>query len=227
MGTNNVEILRDTWGIAHVYGETEEALFYGAGYAMAEDRLFQLMVVRRLAQGRIAEILGAGPAEAASNPKRKDQYLKSDIRARTMGFRRQAEEQLPRLDPEIRANLDAFARGINANIAERRGRLSLLFDKYGGEPEPWTAADSLAIWSRRALSFVESWEAEHRTLREMEAKGEDVSRPETEQPWRPVEEEAAIVAEEEFERTAPEAYKTLKAMSLKLGRDKLPPQSAI
>lgn len=71
-----VEILRDRWGVAHVYAEQEAAGFYGLGYASAQDRMFQMMIRRRSAQGRIAEILGPGTD---------NRFLDADRRARASG----------------------------------------------------------------------------------------------------------------------------------------------
>src|SRR5439155_24020756 len=90
---DEVEIVRDRWGIAHVYAAGDEAVFYGAGYATAEDRLLQMMLRRRTVQGRIAEILGRGP---------EDRFLGSDRRFRILGLARRAAERLASLSPESR-----------------------------------------------------------------------------------------------------------------------------
>ena len=76
---DEVEIVRDRWGIAHVYGDSSEAAFFGAGYATAEDRLLQMSLRRRVVQGRIAEVLGRGPD---------DRFLKADRRMRILGMAR-------------------------------------------------------------------------------------------------------------------------------------------
>jgi acyl-homoserine lactone acylase PvdQ len=76
-----VEIVRDSWGIAHVFADSEVAAFWGAGFAAAEDRLFQMMLKRRQAQGRLAEIMGAGANE---------RFLSSDRLVRTLGLYRAA-----------------------------------------------------------------------------------------------------------------------------------------
>ena len=56
-GQGALELIRDRWGIAHVYAECEEGAFYGTGYAMAEDRLFQMALLRRQVQGRLRQTL--------------------------------------------------------------------------------------------------------------------------------------------------------------------------
>ena len=83
-----VEILRDRWGIAHVYGDSEEAAFYGCGYAMAEDRIFQMVLRRRVVQGRIAEILGSGPG---------DRFVQQDRKSRIFALHRRARETVAKL----------------------------------------------------------------------------------------------------------------------------------
>ena len=83
-----VEILRDRWGIAHVYGDSEEAAFYGCGYSMAEDRIFQMALRRRVVQGRVAEILGAGPEE---------RFVQQDRKSRIFAFHRRALDTVAKL----------------------------------------------------------------------------------------------------------------------------------
>ena len=146
--TLDVEIIRDSWGIAHVYGGSDQAVFYGAGYATAEDRMFQMMLRRRVVSGRTAEILGRGP---------EDRFFKSDQKFRILGITRRAIERLKALAPETRNNLEAYAAGVNAYLDEHRGQLSPLFARYGGDPEPWTAADCLAIWDGLADRFSMGW----------------------------------------------------------------------
>src|SRR5436309_5447751 len=125
------EIHRDAWGIPHIHAASDEALFVAFGYAMAQDRLFQLDYLRRKASGNLAAVLGP-------------EGLASDIVARTIGLRRIAEAEWERLPAETRALLDAFARGINAVIAESRDRLPIEFDLLDCQPAPWSPGDSPA-----------------------------------------------------------------------------------
>ncbi len=192
-----IEIIRDTWGIPHVYADNEEALFYGAGYVTAEDRMLQMMLKRRMVQGRTAEILGPGP---------EDRFLNSDRRFRILGFHYKAEELLAALAPDTRRNLEAYAAGINAYIDE--DRLLPLFDQYGGKPEPWTAADSIALWLRVGDRFSLGWQGEVPAKRELErllAKNPNASLP-----TPLIDNSAEIVPEEEFARSNPEVYESFK-----------------
>ncbi|MBM4409264.1 MAG: penicillin acylase family protein, partial [Chloroflexi bacterium] len=126
----DVEILRDDRGVPHVFASTDTDLFFGYGYAMAQDRLFQMDIRRRRGHGRLAEVLGAEAVEA-------------DVLARTMDLPGLSRAELERLAPETRALLDAFAAGVNALAIETTDRPPIEFDLLGYRPEPWTAFDSV------------------------------------------------------------------------------------
>ena len=128
----HAEIHRDAWGIPHVQAPTDRELFFAFGYAMAQDRLFQLDYLRRKASGALAEVLG-------------ETGLTLDIVARTVGLRRIAEAEWERLPTETRALLEAFAGGISAVIEESGERLPIEFDLLDYAPAPWSPVDSLAI----------------------------------------------------------------------------------
>ncbi len=146
-----IEVVRDQWGIAHVRADNEEALFFGAGVAMAEDRLLQMVIRRRAVQGRLAEILGPGAG---------GQIVKLDRRYRTIGFHRHAPAQLQSVDRDTRRNLNGFAAGINSYIQRNSARLAVELGRFGGVPEKWTAADSLAIWEFTGERFIAGWDQE-------------------------------------------------------------------
>ena len=90
-----VDIKRDEWGIPHIFAENEDDLFFGLGYAMAQDRLFQLDWLRRRGTGRLSEILGP-------------EGLEFDLVARTVGLNRIAEAEWGRLPAETRRIVNAF-----------------------------------------------------------------------------------------------------------------------
>src|SRR5436309_2113118 len=129
---SRVEIERDAWGIPHIFASTDDDLFFGFGYAMAQDRLFQLDYLRRKGYGRLAEILGP-------------EALESDLVCRTVGLHRIPEREKAHLPSETLQLLEAFSGGVNAVIDESRGRLPIEFDLLGYEPGPWTPEDLLAI----------------------------------------------------------------------------------
>lgn len=127
-----VRIERDEWGIPHVFATGDDDLFFGFGYAVAQDRLFQLDYLRRRALGRLAEVLGP-------------EGLELDLVARTVGLHRIAQAEWQSLPDETRRLLEAYTRGINGHIDECRDNLPIEFDLLGYAPESWRPQDSLAI----------------------------------------------------------------------------------
>ena len=139
-----VEIRRDERGIPHIYADGDEDLFFGLGFSMAQDRLFQLDYLRRKARGRLSEVLGPDG-------------LQPDTIARTVGLNRIAEAEWGRLPEETRRLLTAFSAGVNAVIDSNsdgtaaggstaaRGGLPIEFDLLDYRPEPWSPVDCVAI----------------------------------------------------------------------------------
>jgi penicillin amidase len=127
-----VLIRRDEWGVPHIEAANDADLFFGFGYASAQDRLFQLDWLRRKAHGMLAEILGPDG-------------LESDLLYRTLGLTRIADRELKRLPPRARELLVAYTAGINAVIEARRDNLPIEFDLLGYQPELWGPLDCLAI----------------------------------------------------------------------------------
>lgn len=123
-----VEILKDRWGISHIYAETEHDLFLAQGYNAARDRLFQLELWRRQATGTMAEILGV-------------RELKRDIGTRLFKFRNDLTQELAYYHPRGAAIVGAFVQGINAYIDQANrtpDRLPLEFKLLGIRPQQWT-----------------------------------------------------------------------------------------
>ena len=129
-----VSIERDRWGIPHIFAETARDLWFGYGFAMAQDRLFQLDYLRRKGLGRLAEVLGPDGVPL-------------DLVARTVGLNRIAQAEWLQLPNETRDVLQAFADGVNALIAQSGECLPIEFDLLDYHPEPWSPIDSLAIES--------------------------------------------------------------------------------
>jgi len=142
----HARIVRDPFGIPHVQAENLVDAYRALGFAHAQDRLWQMEVLRRAARGRLAEVLG---------PRAVD----SDRLARTLGFAASADQEVAHLSHDARAALDAYAGGVNAWLAEvSGGRAPRPFELrwLELEPEPWRAADSLAIARLRAWNVGRS-----------------------------------------------------------------------
>ncbi len=136
-----VEVLRDKWGVPHVFSDTDEGAMYGLGYATAEDRAFQMYYSLRIMQGRLAEVVGdvrdlKGRGTASYN----------DKKMRMFGFYRAAKKLVGKLDAETVGLLEAYSEGVNDYIAANGDKLLYLFEKLGVEPEPWTPAECIVSW---------------------------------------------------------------------------------
>jgi penicillin G amidase len=135
-----VEIYRDDDGVPHVWATTAEDLYFAQGYVHAQDRFWQMEFWRRIGAGRLSEILGESAVD-------QDRYL------RTMGFARVAEQEYEQLPPELRALMDAYSRGVNSYVGNRKpGQLGLEFGllKLTGvdiQIDPWTGVNSLS-WAK-------------------------------------------------------------------------------
>lgn len=135
-----VDLIRDRWGVPHIYAQNEHDLLFAQGYAHAQDRLWQMEIDRRLGNGTLSEILG-------------DITVDNDRLMRTIGLRRLAEQSWATLDGQNRAILEAYAQGVNAYVDTHRNRLPVEFTILGVDPEPWTPIDSLT-WAN-LLAFHE------------------------------------------------------------------------
>jgi penicillin amidase len=144
---HTVEIHRDALGIPHIHAANDEDLFFAFGYAMAQDRLFQLDYLRRRGSGRLAEVLGPDGADLdlLGRVPGFRSVLELDLLARTVGLRRIAEAEWAKLSDETRALLTAFSAGINALMEETRDRPPIEFDLLDYRPEPWSPVDCLTI----------------------------------------------------------------------------------
>lgn len=138
-----VEIVRTTEDVPHIFGKTDRDVFFALGLAHAQDRLFQMTVLRRAAQGRLAEIYGPGA-------------LPADDLARRLGLYRNARASLEAQDGDTRAALQAYADGVNAWIGQvnlgARGRGAPEFFLYPEDIAYWEPADSLALLKLLAAS---------------------------------------------------------------------------
>jgi penicillin amidase len=129
-----MRIERDEHGVPHVIAASEHDAAFGLGYAHAQDRLWQMEMNRRVAAGRLSEILGPAALDT-------DRFL------RTLGIRRAAERIYSRMAEEHRTLADAYAAGVNAFLAVRSGPLPAEFVlTRAPSPEPWSAVDSIG-WS--------------------------------------------------------------------------------
>ncbi|MFQ5988506.1 MAG: penicillin acylase family protein [Candidatus Methylomirabilales bacterium] len=143
-----VTIRRDHLGIPTIQAQAALDLFFGFGYAITQDRLWQMDLYRRVATGRMAEILGDRPLPAMRGAcLEPSSIVDLDCLHRALGFSRVAHASLEVLSHEARASLDRYAAGVNVAVAAMQEQKCLPVEFYllGYEPEPWTPRDSLAV----------------------------------------------------------------------------------
>lgn len=157
-----VEVWRDSLGVPHVWARSQADLFRAVGYVHAQDRLWQMELFRRVADGRMAEVLGPNLVET-------DRFL------RTIGMGRAAGENEALLDGETRALLQAYADGVNAWMRNRPGPLPPEFLTLRFEPEPWTIRNSLSIAKIMAWDLAD-WNLGLDLQRATDAVGPELAR---------------------------------------------------
>ena len=130
----NVEVRRDAQGVPHIHAATLDDLVLAQGFVTAQDRLFQMDILRRHAAGTLAELFGSA-------------LVPHDRMQRVLMIRRSAEATLAQLPPDQQHLLDVYARGVNAAItsAEAGGTLPVEFHILHYTPAPWTPRDSVLV----------------------------------------------------------------------------------
>ena len=133
--SSKVRVVRDGHGVPTIEAATLEDLFFAQGYVTAQDRLWQMDMMRRAAAGELSEVIG-------------EDTLKMDREQRILGLRIAADAAEKSISARDRAYFDAYARGVNAFIDSHRDRLSLEFRLMKYTPRPWTVTDSLLVGAR-------------------------------------------------------------------------------
>jgi penicillin amidase len=142
-----IRIARDADGVPTINAESEDDAAFGLGFVHAQDRLFQMELMRRYAAGRLSEIFGP-------------MALPVDRQMRVLGLYRAAEQEIPLLSGELNQALSAYAAGVNAYLVKRRGALPPEFLLLRCSPEPWREADSLAWGKLMALQISGNYRSE-------------------------------------------------------------------
>jgi penicillin amidase len=139
-----VQVLRDRWGVPHIYARSNADLFIAQGYVHAQDRLWQMEFNRRTGHGQLAEIFGPVALDS-------DRFL------RVLGFSRVARREAELLSGETRVAVEAYVRGVNAYITAHASRLPVEFTLLRLRPRPWEPADVL-VWGKiMAHTLCENW----------------------------------------------------------------------
>lgn len=157
-----VTVRRDGWGIPHIDAASEADAWFALGFCQAQDRGFQLELLRRVGSGTLAALIGPDG-------------LPIDRMSRRLGFRRTGEAQVDLLDPDVLSTLEAYAAGVNAGFAEG-GRRPHELILLRSAPTPWTAADILAFVGLQAFALSGNWDVELARLKVLLTDGPDAVR---------------------------------------------------
>ncbi|MEZ5648272.1 MAG: penicillin acylase family protein [Alphaproteobacteria bacterium] len=142
-----VQIQRDHYGIIFIKSKTQRDAYTALGYAHAQDRLWQMELMRRAGAGRLSEIFGTRTSQT-------DRFL------RTLGLRKAAEKSILQLSIEVLDALSAYSDGVNAYIKAHKNDLPPEFTLFKIIPEPWKPLDSM-IWQKlMAMSLSQNWRTE-------------------------------------------------------------------
>jgi penicillin amidase len=152
----DVEIIRDTYGVPHIYAKNEPDLFFALGYAMAQDRFWQMEFYRRVGYGRLSEVFGEDFVKA-------DRYFRMLTAA---GMNRSVPADLTFI-------FQSFAAGINCYLETHRDRLPFEFKLLGYTPEPWAVDDYLAVLKVMNWNLSFGWGADLTAARMLEKVGEE------------------------------------------------------
>ena len=156
----DVSVERDRWGVPHIRAGSAEDMVEAQGYVMAQDRLWQMDLLRRAARGELSEIFGPT-------------VLSIDKKFRTLGFGRVAEREAAAASGEPRAIAEAYARGVNRFIEQHQNQLPLEFSLLRYKPQPWTPTDTFIIGGYMYQTLTDQWEDKLDRAKVIERVGPD------------------------------------------------------
>ncbi|MBR9977756.1 MAG: penicillin acylase family protein, partial [Bacteroidetes bacterium] len=142
--SDEVSVIRDPAGIPHILADSQYDAYVAAGYVHAQDRLWQMDMLRRYGMGRLAEVLGP-------------EAVPVDRLMRTIGIHHLADSLYFSVSDQTRNLLNAYSTGVNAGIRQMEGRYPLEFDLLRYTPEEWTPAHSLIITRLMGWELALSW----------------------------------------------------------------------
>ena len=122
---SDVQVIRDERGMPHIYAENANDLYYATGYVMAQERLWQMDLIRRATTGRLSEIFGAD-------------YIETDLFLRSLKMSEKSKMVIEAMDPEILQSVNSFVDGVNAYIKDAGNNLPPEFRILRYKPEPWS-----------------------------------------------------------------------------------------
>ena len=158
-----VSVDRDNWGVPHIRASTAEDAVEAQGYVVAQDRLFQMDILRRVARGQLSEILGKAT-------------LKIDKDFRNLNFSRAADRDYQQMIPESKRLLEAYARGVNHFIEQHQDTLPMEFTLLKYKPRPWQPTDSLVLTGYMYRTLTDTREREIQRAIVVQKVGADLAK---------------------------------------------------
>lgn len=146
----DIEIIKDRWGVPHIFAQNEKDLFFAAGFVHAQERMWQMELTRRAGFGRLSEMFGKATLE-------KDKFM------RNLGLKEAAQKDYENLTPLLKELLLAYCQGINAWIHSRKFDWPPEFLLLRLRPEPWSIMDSLIV--KEIMAFLLSMDYSSQIVR--------------------------------------------------------------
>ncbi|MBN1133197.1 MAG: penicillin acylase family protein [Bacteroidales bacterium] len=141
----SVTVYRDSLAIPHIYADNEADLYRATGYIMAQDRFWQMDLMRRITLGRLSEIFGSG-------------MIETDHLFRAFDFSKKSKMVIERTDPSILSCIEAFSDGVNQFIEQNRKKLSFEFTMLGYKPESWELIHTFNLIGYMAWDLTSGWD---------------------------------------------------------------------
>jgi penicillin G amidase len=155
-----VKVVRDKRGFPHITAETESDLYQVTGYIMAQDRIWQMDLLRRVTMGKLSEIFGKSMVDA-------------DLLFRSLRISEKSRGLIQTSDPKIRKSVEAFAKGVNQYLSDNKDNLPFEFTVLGYRPEAWEPFHSLNLIGYMAWDLSSAWKSELLLQRIREKVGDD------------------------------------------------------
>jgi len=144
---SDVRIIRDRWGVPHIFAQSEKDLFFASGFIQAQDRMWQMELARRAGSGRLSEIIGA-------------RTLETDKMMRTLGLKEAVAKDFARLTPQMKGLLQSYCDGVNTWLSSKKWNPPPEFLLLRFRPEPWSIQDSLVLKEMLAVALTDEYRAE-------------------------------------------------------------------
>lgn len=143
----DVEIIRDSWGVPHIFAQNEKDLFFACGYVQAQERMWQMELIRRAGKGELSEIFGR-------------KTLERDRLIRTLDLKEAAQKDYEKLSSKMKNLILSYSQGVNSWMNSRKLNWPPEFLLLGYRPQPWNPMDSLIVKEVMALLLCVDYQSE-------------------------------------------------------------------